>query len=280
MSEIVRVPFHGGDVSAIDIDGKPHVLFRPVVESMGLAYSSQLQRLKRRSWASSIVTSNTVAADGKTRPMVAVDTRTLTMWLATIDENKVDGSIRPLLVAYQREVADAIDDYWAKGAAINPRAGLGQPMDELELAELNVRLIKEKRALTARAEKAESKLAVAAPKADAWDALASAEGDFSVGDAAKILCRDLRISIGQNRLFELLGSWGWLFRQKSDDCWRVIQDQADCGRLSERPSHRYSRRTGKKVTNAPQVRVSVKGLKEIRQRLVLQPALFEIEAAA
>jgi anti-repressor protein len=155
-----------------------------------------------------------------------------------------------------------------------------EPMDELEVAEHNVRLIKEKRVLLARAQKAEGELAVAAPKAHAWDSLASAEGDYSLGDAAKIISRDPHIVIGQNRLFDLLGEWGWLFRQKSDNCWRANQDQVDCGRLSERTSHRVSKRTGKKLTDTPpQVRVSVKGLKEIRQRMIQQPALFEIEAA-
>lgn len=300
MSEIVRIPFHGSEVLAVDIDEKPHAIFRPVVESMGLAYSSQLQRLKRQPWASVVVINTQMPGAAQTREVVAVPTRTLAMWLATIPVSRVNEQARPLLEAYQREVADAIDAYWAKGGAINPRASREQlqeiaataearseVLDELEVAAQNVRLaqrnfnlVKEKRALTARAEDAECRLAVAKPKADAWDSLASAEGDYSVGDAAKILSRDPMITIGQNRLFELLGEWGWLFRQKSDNCWRAIQDHVDLGRLSERTSHRVSKRTGKKLTDTPpQVRVSVKGLKEIRQRMIQQPALFEIEAA-
>ena len=44
------------------------------------------------------------------------------MLLATIDESRVPEAVRPKLVAYQAEVADAIEAYWTKGAAINPRA--------------------------------------------------------------------------------------------------------------------------------------------------------------
>jgi hypothetical protein len=54
--------------------------------------------------------------------MVAVDVRTFLMLLATVDEHRVAEAVRPKLVAYQAEVADAIEAYWTKGAAINPRA--------------------------------------------------------------------------------------------------------------------------------------------------------------
>lgn len=122
MSAIVKVPFHGSEVLAVNHGGKAHVIFRPVVESMGLAYSSQLQRLKRNEWATVVVINTQDQHDG----MVAVDLRTLTMWLATLTASRVAESIRPLLVAYQREIADAIEAYWAEGCAVNPRATEGE----------------------------------------------------------------------------------------------------------------------------------------------------------
>jgi DNA-damage-inducible protein D len=59
-------------------------------------------------------------------------------------------------------------------------------------------------------EQAESKLAIAAPKADSWDALAAAEGDYAVRDAAFVLNRDPNISTGQNRLFDWLRDNRWI----------------------------------------------------------------------
>lgn len=47
-------------------------------------------------------------------------------------------------------------------------------------------------------------LADAEPKADAWDVLAAAKGDYSVREAAHILNRDPAIETGQNRLFKKL----------------------------------------------------------------------------
>lgn len=120
-NEIVRIPFHGQNVEAIDIDGKPFVIFKPIVESIRLDWSSQIAKLRTRSWTNRRDIP-TVAADGKTRIMAAVDVPTLLMWLATVNEAKVAEEARPLLIAYQRESADAINDYWTKGAAINTRA--------------------------------------------------------------------------------------------------------------------------------------------------------------
>lgn len=53
-------------------------------------------------------------------------------------------------------------------------------------------------------QRTQAALAAAAPKADAWDVLASAKGDYSVREAAHILNRDPQIETGQNRLFQKL----------------------------------------------------------------------------
>lgn len=120
-NQIAAIPFHGQTVQSVEVDGKPTVAFKPMVENLGLDYSRQLKKLKGKSWAT-VSMINTVGADGKNREMSCIDLRTLTMWLATIDENRVNEEARPLVVAYQNEVADAIESYWSNGGAINPRA--------------------------------------------------------------------------------------------------------------------------------------------------------------
>lgn len=120
-SQLVTIPFHGQTVQSIEIDGKPYVAFKPMVENLGLGYGSQTQKLKGKSWAT-VTNIVTVGADGKTREMTCIDLRTLTMWLATIDEKRVSKEARPLVIAYQSEVADVIESYWTNGGVINPRA--------------------------------------------------------------------------------------------------------------------------------------------------------------
>jgi hypothetical protein len=58
--------------------------------------------------------------------MLTCDIRTFLMLLATIDERRVAKDVKPKLIAYQAEVADAIEAYWTKGGAINPRASADQ----------------------------------------------------------------------------------------------------------------------------------------------------------
>jgi hypothetical protein len=128
--EVVKLDLTAGSVQTVLVDGEPHVVFRPAVEAIGLAYSGQLQKLRDRSWANR-VDIDTVAEDGKKRRMVAVDVRTFLMWLATVNETKVAEATRPMLVAYQRETTTAVNDYWTKGGAINERATDDQ-LDALE----------------------------------------------------------------------------------------------------------------------------------------------------
>lgn len=106
-------------------DGKPEVALRHVSETIGLDYSTQLRKLKGKSWAT-VVMRPTVAEDGKSREMAMVDRRTFTMWLATIDTNRVNEDARPVLEAFQAEAADALDAYFNDGGAINPSATADQ----------------------------------------------------------------------------------------------------------------------------------------------------------
>lgn len=119
---VATIPFHGTNVQSVEIDGKPHVFFKPMVDTLGLAYSRQLQKLKGKSWACVSLMDIQLLGDTQRREHTTIDLRTLTMWLATIDENRVSPEARPLVIAYQSEVADAVEAYWTKGGAINPRA--------------------------------------------------------------------------------------------------------------------------------------------------------------
>lgn len=121
MAGVQRIPFYGGEVLVVGKDGKPHIVLKPAVEHIGVDYSRQLQKLKGKSWAT-MGTTPTVGADGRIRQMVTVDVRSFLMLLATIDERKVNPQARPVLVAYQGEIADVIEAYWTKGGATNPRS--------------------------------------------------------------------------------------------------------------------------------------------------------------
>ncbi len=139
-NELIHIPFHGDEILAIDVDGKPYIVVKPAVESIGLDYWAQIRKLRERSWATTAPKA-VVAADGKVRDMVTCDVRTFLMLLATIDENRVAADVKDRLVAYQAEVADVIEAYWTRGGAINPRATREQLDAIVGSAELRIRML-------------------------------------------------------------------------------------------------------------------------------------------
>ncbi|WP_189764710.1 phage antirepressor N-terminal domain-containing protein [Streptomyces xanthochromogenes] len=110
-----------GSIHTVLVDGQPNIVLKPAVDELGLDYPTQVRKLKSRSWAV-VGSAPTTGTDGKTYAMSVVPVRTFLMLLATVNENRVTDSARPVLVAFQNETADAIEAYWTQGGAINPRA--------------------------------------------------------------------------------------------------------------------------------------------------------------
>ncbi|MFH9813031.1 phage antirepressor N-terminal domain-containing protein [Streptomyces olivaceus] len=129
-NEVVKLDLSAGSVHTTLVDGQPHIVLKPVVESLGLSYPAQSRKLKSRSWAV-VAQTATTGADGKTYEMDVVPVRTFLMLLATVNEARVAEHVRPTLVAFQNETADAIEAYWTEGGAINPAATDDQ-LDALE----------------------------------------------------------------------------------------------------------------------------------------------------
>lgn len=106
--------------------------------------------------------------------------------------------------------------------------------------------------------------------AAAWTRLASAAGDYSMNQAAKILSRDPGIVIGERKLFEAIQGLGWIYRDKrygSGGAWSAYQSAIDCGRLVHRTRYHEHPHTGATVLDAPQVRVTIKGLTDLHRHL-------------
>jgi DNA-damage-inducible protein D len=141
-------------------------------------------------------------------------------------------------------------------------AEVGAPREMTKLEALQAAIESEQARIVAEARVAELE-----PVAQSWNILASAEGDFSVSDAAKILARDPQIHVGRNRLFSLLAELRWTYRQFADDRPRAMQTAIERRWLSELPQSHYHPRTGDLVLDPPQVRVTVKGIHELHKRL-------------
>lgn len=145
---LVPVPVPGTDrqIMAIVIDGKPFVSLRHACEVAGIDADTQARKLKRTSWATTVIMTG-VAGDGKSRDLLMIDRRTFTMWLATIDANRVSDDARPIIVAFQAEAADALDAYFNEGGAINPRASADQLAPIIERAQAQAGVLQALRGL-------------------------------------------------------------------------------------------------------------------------------------
>jgi phage antirepressor YoqD-like protein len=120
-------------------------------------------------------------------------------------------------------------------------------------------------AILAAAQVYMERVKVLEPKAEAWDDLAGAKGDYSVGDAAKMLNRAGMLT-GPQRLFEQLAGLHWTFRAP-DGRWRAYQNVVDMGYLTEKPMTHHHPRTGEVIIDPPQIRVTINGLDRLRRRL-------------
>jgi anti-repressor protein len=125
---------------------------------------------------------------------------------------------------------------------------------------------------------AEEQLAIAAPKAEAFDAFLSTSGDYSVNEAAKILSRHHDILTGERRLRTWMESNGWIYRQQSKP--RAYQRRLDAGTLAEKAQWHYHPETGEKVADPPQVRVTARGVEALAKALTKVTDQGELEVTA
>lgn len=113
------VDFNGDNLVTFQVDGVPHAAMRPIVENLGLSWSTQQNKLKDQSAKFNCVHMNTVGADGKNREMLSMPVQRLPLWLASINANKIkDDAKRHKIELYQAKCAEALYDYWHNGVAV------------------------------------------------------------------------------------------------------------------------------------------------------------------
>lgn len=122
-NQLVTIPVPGtsSPIMAVQHDGTEWAAARHICEALGIDWAGQFTKLKKKAWAR-VELISMHDSSGRKQEISMVDRRTLTMWLATIDTNRVNEAARPTLEAYQLEAANALDSYFHKGGAINPRA--------------------------------------------------------------------------------------------------------------------------------------------------------------
>ena len=115
------VPFNGQQIITAMAAGVAYVAMKPIVENLGMSWSTQQTKLMKQISKFNCVHMNMVAADGKLRKLLCLPLKKLNGWLFSINPEKVRADIRDKLIQYQEECFTVLHDYWTKGKAENAR---------------------------------------------------------------------------------------------------------------------------------------------------------------
>lgn len=115
------VPFNGQKIITAMVAGVAYVAMKPIVENLGMSWSTQVRKLTADKGKFNCVHMNMVATDSKLRDVLCLPLKKLNGWLFSINPEKVRADIRDNLIQYQEECFTVLHDYWTKGEAKNPR---------------------------------------------------------------------------------------------------------------------------------------------------------------
>lgn len=232
--------FDGADIRTVMIGGEPWFVLTDIVRALGLS-QFRAERLD-----GDVIRNHTIE-DRSGRSQMTRVVNEAGMYEVVIRSDK------PEAAAFRRWVTgEVLPSIRRTGAYVAPQT----PEQRMAAAVLEAQRIIEAR---------DAQVAELTPRAEAWDELASADGDFSVADAAKMLAR-AGVETGPQRLFEQLAALRWIFRGR-DGKWRAYASAVSEGYLTERPQSHEHPRTGERILDAPQVRVTLRGLERLRVRL-------------
>lgn len=105
MGQIITVNFRGDQLYGFENDDGTFVALKPIVESMGMDWSGQLQRVKRNPILSEgMVVMPIPFGRGGDQEAVSIKLELVNGWLLTIDTSRIPNeTVRDKVLLYQRE---------------------------------------------------------------------------------------------------------------------------------------------------------------------------------
>ncbi|CAI1840972.1 Phage anti-repressor protein [Serratia grimesii] len=111
----MTVQFHGQPIITAMLAGTAYVAMKPIVENLGMSWSTQQTKLIKQLGKFNHVHMNMVAADGKIRSLLCLPLKKLNGWLFSINPERVRADIKDKLIQYQEECFSVLHEYWTKG---------------------------------------------------------------------------------------------------------------------------------------------------------------------
>jgi phage antirepressor YoqD-like protein len=240
--------FHGDAVTVVTNEQGSWAVLAQLSQNLSLNPNGQRQMVERKSWSQGKTCVLHVMLPGQARPypQYLIHERIVPMWLANVTSTRIaDDTKREKIEQAQVELADALYAYVTQRS--QPAATPALPQDYEEALVHLLGKVRENRQLESRVKELE-------PAAQAWDVLASAEGDYSLREAALILNRDHGISTGQNRLLRSIRELDMIDRKGVP--------------YAKHASHLVERATSYiHPTLSKQIRVTAQGLRYLHKRL-------------
>ena len=248
--------YEGNEIRVTAIDGEPWFAAVDICDVLEVGNSRQaLARL-----------------DDDEKGVISNDTPGGRQQLAAVNEagmyTLVLTSRKPEAKAFKRWVTHEVLP------AIRRTGVYGQPAG-LSFEEMTSHVIGE---LSRRIEEAQEQARELEAPARAWAGLSSADGDFTVSDAAKALARG-GVETGPRKLYDWLDTNGWVFRRGGR--WQAMQSAVNAGLIVERITSGYfDQASGERKHGDPQIRITAKGLERILDLTQPQVELAVIEGVS
>ena len=147
---------NGVEIVAVEQDGTIYVPIKPICMAVGVAYESQVNKIKEHPiLAQTISLRDMVAADGKHRELLCLPLKFVYGWLFAISPANVSEQTKASVIKYQAECCDVLYEHFTG----TMRRTIETNNAEIELLkEINTAIADEKEAKS-RKKKAEESLA-------------------------------------------------------------------------------------------------------------------------
>jgi hypothetical protein len=108
------VQFHGQPIITAMAAGIAYVAMKPIVENLGMSWSTQLRKLRSQKDKYGYAHMN-IPSNGGIQEMLCLPLKKLNGWLFSINPERVRADIKDKLIQYQEECFSVLHEYWKKG---------------------------------------------------------------------------------------------------------------------------------------------------------------------
>lgn len=115
---VMSVEFHGRSHPVVTHEGKPYVAMKPVVEALGLDWSSQMKKIRRNQVLDEGMVMMTIPSVGGIQEGACLRLDLLNGWLFGVEVNRVRPELKERLLNYQRECYGVLWRYWEAPLAV------------------------------------------------------------------------------------------------------------------------------------------------------------------